>query len=164
MIVKKPPVLTRHKIMEIVGYAMLLLALIISIVVIATGHGDKIPMHVDLSGNVEYAESPALFILFPIMMVGCGLMTSFALHLLPMDMFNMPFKVKEEYRVMAYYVGLDMICWIHIIFAAFTLAFVSLFMLGFGESVAGASTVVMCIAMTVAIIVAFVRDYKLSKL
>lgn len=161
---KKPPLLVKYKIIELVGYVIILLALVLAIVTIATGRGDKIPLHIGIGGDVEYVESPALFIIFPIMMAGCELMNTLCFHILPMDMFNMPFKVKDEYKVAAYYVGLDMLACMHIILAVFTLVFIALFLVGLGEGAAGASAMVMCGGMFIAIAVGFIRDYKLSKL
>lgn len=111
-----------HIIMEIASYALMVVALIISII-FATRIDGKIPTHFDFYGNPSGYGSPWVLIIFPAIMIITGLIISLTIHKLNPKHWNMPVKVTEKNALIVYGHTVSMICAFLLEMAIYTLYF-----------------------------------------
>lgn len=111
-----------HKIIEIISYVLLAISFILAIIG-QTTLPDQIPVHYDMTGKVTEYGSPATLFLLPGIMLFSNLSISFITHFVNTNFWNMPFKVKEERKIIVYRDVVSMMLWMELEIAVFTLAF-----------------------------------------
>ena len=155
---KNKAVLTKkHTIIEIVSFAIMLAALIIGIIVCASGK--EIPIHFDIEGNVtEYGSGGSVLIL-PIIMLLTNVIMCLILRCLPFSCWNMPVKVKPEREVIVYGCVGYMLVVMELLFSLFTL-FSSIFMLSGNEAAMNISAILLVISVFVDIILGIIFTIK----
>lgn len=111
-----------HKVIEIISYMLLAISFILAIIG-QTTLPDQIPVHYDVTGKVTEYGSPATLFLLPGIMLFSDLSISFVVHFVSTDFWSMPFKVKEERKIIVYRDIISMMLWMELEIAAFTLVF-----------------------------------------
>lgn len=140
----------RHKIIEIIAFVLLAVSFIIVIIGQKT-LPDKIPTHYNLAGEADGYGSPATLFLLPGIMLFSNLSISFVTHFVSTDFWSMPFKVKEEKKIIVYRDMISMLVWMEVELAGFTLAFT---IMSYIQKMAGVSvlTIILMILLTVTIV------------
>ena len=140
-----------HKIIEIISYVLLAVSFILAIIAQKT-LPDQIPAHYDLTGKVTGYGSPTTLFMLPGIMLFSNLIISFVTHFVSTDFWSMPFKVKEERKIIVYRDIVSLMLWIELEIAAFTLIFT---IMSYIQKMAGAFvlTILLMVLFAVTIIV-----------
>jgi len=92
----------RQRLMEIMAYIPIVIACIVALVGCIVYRGREFATHFDLMGNVDGYGSAAVLFVMPGIMFLTSLVISLVMHLCPISMINMPFKVKPEREMLVY--------------------------------------------------------------
>lgn len=84
-----------HIIAELIGFATVFASIVYAVVKAAITKGN-IPTHFDFAGNIDGYGSPWVLLVLPVIMLVTLVITSLSIHLMPMNKWNMPFKVNPE--------------------------------------------------------------------
>lgn len=150
-----------HKVIEIISYVLLAISFILAIIG-QTTLPDQIPVHYDVTGKVTEYGSPTTLFLLPGIMLFSDLSISFVLHFVSTDFWSMPFKVKEERKIIVYRDIISMMLWMELEIAAFTLVFT---IMSYIQKMGGALalTILLMILFAVTIIVFCILAAKHNK-
>lgn len=105
--------------LEITAWILMALSYAIAIYGMNTLPGE-IATHFDGSGHADGYGSPATLLIVPIIITFVTGLMSLILHCLPYDCFNIPFKVREENSDSVYRIMVNMMVWLELLAAIFS--------------------------------------------
>lgn len=147
----KPYIKKSHVIMEIMGYVLLIVSLILTIVFSINSNGD-IPMQIEFDGTVSrYGDGMAL-IMLPMVILIVNTSISIIVHLMSADMWNFPVKPRPEKKILLYSYAVSMMMILQLIDAVYTFVIVvSIYMIK-ATMVPGIATIGLLIGFTIDIV------------